>query len=282
MIPDRRTDIVTVPFGANYGSNIWGLDPTWITNPAARIAGCRAQAAAYGNPARRVLHLPQGSYETVAPDFNNYPCGVTLQANPAALIAAWTNNPGEEWGVYTGSLMPMNPLGDLFVTGPTNAFASSAADATFDAAQLAPFTAKNFRTVWKDANNNTTYLNTHLRGAVPATVTSIGGEALPVLGPVPLTLDPALIGACPWVAFHHWYTQFNTGTPWTVNPATTECRVWMNNDHLGNPPTVAQVDSFYARGFIPGMVHGVTPAAVCARIAALFPETRSRAWLRQE
>lgn len=277
MIPDRRFHTVTVPFGANYGANIWGLDPAWITDPAARIAALRVVANTYGG-ARRIIHLPQGSYQTIAPDFNNYPLGMTLQPNVAALIAAWTVQPGEVWGVYTGSLLPMNPLGDLFVTGPDNIAASTEPDAAEQKNQLTPFTSAGFVEVWCDAQNDVDYLATHLPNNLPATVTKIGGEALPVVGGAPLALDPAKIDQAPWLALHAWFTQFNTGTAWTVEPLTTECHVWMGNDHLGAPPTVADAQSYVARGFIPGIIHGVTPAAVCQYIMEVNAP-RSRAWM---
>lgn len=277
MIPDRRPMIVTIPYGGNYpptpGANIYGLDPVWITNPAARIALCRAQADTYGL-ARRVLHLPQGSYNPFVAPFSNYPAGCTLQANPAALIAAWTNQPGEEWGVYSGILLPVNPLGDLFVTGPANTVASTPTDADFIASQMTPFLAAGFREVLIDFSaDNPTFVTNYVQPALGASI-RVGCEALPVFG-AGHTIDPARITITRYVFLLSYATAFNPSNSWTVNPANTECHVWI--DSAG--ATVPQVQDFINRGFIPGIVHGVTPAAVCALIAELDPPRNSRVWM---
>lgn len=271
---DRRPTIITIPYGAVYGSNIWGLDPTWLTTPATRIANTTTQANAYGI-ARRILHLPQGTYDPSVAPFNNYPAGITLQAAVSTWLGTFTPAAGEEWELYSGGLMPMNPLGDLFVTGPTNAPASTGADATFITTQAAPFRARGFRGFWVDAlARNSTYVSGTFTSTMQAAGwTRVGTEAFAAV-PLsnPLQLDATALTRTRYAALLSYCDLFNPGRTWTVNPLTTECHVW-----LDSATDAATVQSFISRGFIPGIVQGVTSTAACENIAS-WAQHRFKPW----
>lgn len=275
---DRRPMAVTIPYGGQYpptpGANIYGLDPAWITTPATRIAGLRTVANTYGI-ARRCLHLPQGTYNPAVAPFNNYPAGITLQAAVSAWLATFAPVAGESWELYTGGLMPMNPLGDLFVTGPTNAGASTAADADFLVTQAAPFLARGFVGHWTDAlAQSATYVAGTLSTKLGAAGWQRAGtEALPVSG-APLEIIPADIVRTRFLMLLSYSTLFNPGRTWTVNPNTTEVHVWIDN----GTATAADVQNFIDRGFIPGIVDGVTSAAASERIAS-WSQTRWKGFL---
>lgn len=261
LFHDRRPHVITIPFGANYGNNVQGLDPNWISTPANRIAAARLTAKRCGAPFIW-LHMPAGSLASP----NNY-CASTDGVLPANVLTYFTSTfkpqplaggggEHERWYIYHGRLMPVNGQQDSQVTSPDNEFGTTEADAQFTADAIDLFGSRGFWGNGVDASSdNATYAETIRATALWSK--EVWCEALPLLTS-PWRVDTSKITLAPYLCLDSYIATRDPSNTFRFNKRTTKV-VYFLDDAVR--ATTSYVDDLIARGVIPGVVHGVTPDA---------------------
>jgi hypothetical protein len=272
-IPDRRPLWAHSPFGGLWSLNAQGLDPAWVSNPAARIEKMRRAAA--GVTDRFMIHMPQGSLEN---KIYAVPVSDTLPTAVKALFGiggAFRRLPEERWCVYTGAAMPksggsvvedLNSQDTGTAGSETNATASNA---TFVADCVRFWGAKGFDMLGMDATSNSA--DDPMMEAVQAVFRARGQFPRPIMGEaVPATYlggsvannrpDMSLIVRRPWYMLErNFLRNRDPYRLWRFDPNTTEIHVQIDNGieqefdgipgfNASNGP--AYLDSIADRGMI--------------------------------
>lgn len=245
---------------------------------------------------RRVIHMGAGALED-----EDYCCtfaGVA-NANVLGLLAGTAESGGdpvpkfsakvianiglEEWGAYGGRLLPTNGLQTSQVTEPDHVFATTEADADFVAAANAPYGDNGaFSFFALDASSGTAgslFSQYLLRPRLPWCAQPVIQEAYalidngPGAGTARFDLDESLVAAAPYVALHSYHRRTDPAKRWRCDPSRTQLYVWLDNyvDEFDvvHPPTVEDVKSYLARGFIPGPCGGANSGDVLDFLAAI-------------